>query len=172
MLNTAPRKIYSLQNCTRRSSCACSINPHYENSILPRSIYLDLKNSHPHAYKSKYYKRAEETKRKKKIQANSPQREGRKVKKCKERFIKINKFGPQRETVREKGTILLADNGEPLSFFEFETKMNNEAEGRPEYQEMGKVSKTIEKKRRKKKKERVGGRRTREEKEEEGREKL
>lgn len=159
MLNTAPRKIYSLQNCTRRSSRACSINPHYENS-------------HPHAYKSKYYKRAEETKRKKKIQANSPQREGRKVKKCKERFIKINKFGPQRETVREKGTILLADNGEPLSFFEFETKMNNEAEGRPEYQEMGKVSKTIEKKRRKKKKERVGGRRTREEKEEEGREKL
>lgn len=167
MLNTAPRKIYSLQNCTRRSSRACSINPHYENSILPRSIYLDLKNSHPHAYKSKYYKRAEE-----KIQANSPQREGRKVKKCKERFIKINKFGAQRETVREKGTILLADNGEPLSFFEFETKMNNEAEGRPEYQEMGKVSKTIEKKRRKKKKERVGGRRTREEKEEEGREKL
>lgn len=44
------------------------------------------------------------------------------------------------------------DNGEPLSFFEFETKMNNEAEGRPEeYQEMGKVSKTMEKKRRKKK---------------------
>lgn len=44
------------------------------------------------------------------------------------------------------------DNGEPLSFFEFETKMNNEAEGRPEeYQEMGKVSKTMEKKRRRKK---------------------
>lgn len=44
------------------------------------------------------------------------------------------------------------DNGEPLSFFEFERKMNNEAEGRPEeYQEMGKVSKTMEKKRRKKK---------------------
>lgn len=61
------------------------------------------------------------------------------------------------------------DNGEPLSFFEFETKMNNEAEGRPEeYQEMGKVSKTMEKKRKKKrkkkKKKRVAGeRRTSEE---------
>ena len=57
------------------------------------------------------------------------------------------------------------DNGEPLSFFEFETKMNNEAEGRPEeYQEMGKVSKTMEKKKKKKKKKRVAGeRRTSEE---------
>lgn len=30
------------------------------------------------------------------------------MKKCRERFIKINKFGPRRETVREKGGILLA----------------------------------------------------------------
>lgn len=51
------------------------------------------------------------------------------------------------------------DNGEPLSFFEFERKMNNEAEGRPEeYQEMGKVSKTMEKKEEEKKETR--GRRT------------
>lgn len=51
--------------------------------------------------------------------------------------------------------------------------MNNEAEGRPEYQEMGKVSKTIEKRKKKKKKrKRVEGRRTSEQKEEEGREKL
>lgn len=76
---------------------------HHEYSIL---LLSNLKNSHPSpspsTYKSKYYKREEEE------DASQFFCQREEMKKCRERFIKINKFGPRRETVREKGGILLA----------------------------------------------------------------